>query len=102
MYRSEYANGSAESFKELYELHDRIRELEKDLDTANKGVGWISVEEGLPNESTIPKDRVIVALDGTRNSNVLIDTDRIVNGKWVRWHGSVTHWMEPPLLPREE
>lgn len=64
--------------------------------------GWISVEERLPKESQSPNDRVIVALDGTGISRVLIDTDRIVDGKWVRWHGSVTHWMEPPLLPREE
>lgn len=59
---------------------------------------WISVNEKLPDEET----RVLVALDGTFNSYTLIDTDRILNGKWVRWSVSVTHWMPLPEPPKEE
>lgn len=57
---------------------------------------WIPVEEGLPEEDV----RVIVAVSHP-NSYTMIDTDRIHDGHWVRWEGSVTHWTEVPELPKE-
>ena len=55
---------------------------------------WISVKDRLPNEDV----RVLVYLNSDRNYTK-IDTDRRLEGKWVRWGYDVTHWMclpEPP------
>ena len=57
---------------------------------------WTPIEEGLPEEDV----RVIVAVKND-NSYTNIDTDRILNGHWVRWEGSITHWTELPELPKE-
>lgn len=57
---------------------------------------WISVKEP-------PKDehkRVLVAVNNTDLPGCPgMDTDRFVNGRWVRWNGRVTYWMELPELP---
>lgn len=54
---------------------------------------WVSVEERLPDKPC----RVLVRVTGL---DILdIDTDRLVNGKWIRWPGSVTHWMPLPAPP---
>ena len=52
---------------------------------------WVCVDERLPEE----KCRVLVRVTGSDTLD--IDTDRLVKGKWVRWHGHVIHWM-PCLL----
>ena len=66
------------------------------------GVGhrgnWVGVENQLPEEDV----RVLVYIDSER-SYTKIDTDRMLNGKWVRWGTDVSHWMplpEPPM-PKE-
>lgn len=56
---------------------------------------WISVEDRLPQEEI----RVLVAIKSER-SYTEIDTDRIINGKWVRWSNDVTHWQPLPELPK--
>lgn len=55
---------------------------------------WIRIEEKIPDEKT----RVLVFIP---HSDTKIDTDRILNGKWVRWNGHVTHWMPLPEPPEE-
>lgn len=58
---------------------------------------WISVEDRLPEEY----QRVLVFVP---EANKLIgspdmDTDRVANGRWVRWDKFVTHWMPLPEFP---
>lgn len=61
---------------------------------------WISVEERLPEEAT----RVLVHLDGNKPpiGEPRMDTDRVVDGLWVRWDDLVTHWMPLPEPPEVE
>ena len=61
---------------------------------------WISVEERLPEEAI----RVLVRLDGNKPpiGEPRMDTDRVVDGRWVRWFDLVTHWMPLPEPPKEE
>ena len=60
--------------------------------------GWISVKDRLPDEDV----RVLVYLHSDR-SYTTMDTDRLLNGKWVRWGAlDVTHWMPLPLPPKGE
>lgn len=57
---------------------------------------WISVEERLPAEDV----RVLVWLrKDHKTTYTRIDTDRRLNGVWVRWYESVTHWMPLPPIP---
>ena len=56
---------------------------------------WISVEDRLPDENT----RVLVFIPYT---DTKIDTDRILNGKWVRWIDKITHWQPLPEPPEED
>ena len=56
---------------------------------------WISVEERLPEFD----ERVLVYLDSKR-SCVKIDTDRIVQGRGVRWGNDITHWQPLPEAPK--
>lgn len=58
--------------------------------------GWVSVKDGLPKENK----RVLVHV--VNASTLDVDTDRIVGGQWVRWAGSITHWMLLPELPTEK
>lgn len=61
--------------------------------------GWISVKERLPDEDV----QVLVYLHSDR-SYTTMDTDRLLNGKWVRlrWGAfDVTHWMPLPEAPKE-
>ena len=58
---------------------------------------WISVEERLPSEDV----RVLVWLrNDHKTTYTRIDTDRRLNGVWVRWYESVTHWMPLPEPPK--
>lgn len=57
---------------------------------------WIPASEP-PKED----QRVLVWVRSKRNKTVMVDTDRVHNGKWVRWGDCVTHWVpicmpEPP------
>lgn len=59
---------------------------------------WISVDERLPDEAV----RVLVWL---REPSAILrfvqfDTDRIVDGHWVRWNNHITHWMPLPEPPK--
>ena len=49
---------------------------------------WYSVKDRLPEEN----ERVLVWIGNNRYNDVRKDTDRVHNGKWVRWGGCVTHW----------
>lgn len=68
-----------------------------------KILGWISVEDATP---TNEHERVLVLLedaDFTRPiGNPKVDTDRFVDGKWVRWYKYVTHWMPLPEAQKME
>lgn len=60
--------------------------------------GWVSVKDALPKEYK----RVLVHVVNAPTLDV--DTDRIVGGQWVRWAGSITHWMplpEPPEVNKD-
>ena len=59
----------------------------------------ISVDEQLPEEAI----RVLVRLGGINPPIGFprMDTDRIIDGRWVRWGDLVTHWMPLPDLPKE-
>jgi hypothetical protein len=58
---------------------------------------WISVEERLPSEDV----RVLVWLrKDHKTTYTRIDTDRRLNGAWVRWYESATHWMPLPSAPK--
>ena len=59
---------------------------------------WISVDERLPDENT----RVLVYLTHQAYGHTHMDTDRIFDGRWVRWSGSITHWMPLPERPKGE
>lgn len=59
---------------------------------------WIDVKKRLPQSA----ERVLVALKQEKKTYTKIDTDRVVNGKWVRWNGRVTHWMPLPKLPKAQ
>lgn len=60
---------------------------------------WISVDERLPAEDV----RVLVWLrKDHKTTYTRIDTDRRLNGVWVRWYESVTHWMPLPSAPKGE
>ena len=59
---------------------------------------WISVNDRLPEENT----RVLVWLGVKLYDYTQIDTDRMINEKWVRWGKDVTHWMPLPKAPKEE
>lgn len=75
-----------------------LREQEgKDTNAPTK---WISVEDGLPEEA----ERVLVRLSGDKPpiGEPRMDTDRVVDGRWVRWFDLVTHWMPLPEPPKEE
>ena len=75
-----------------------LREQEgKDTNAPTK---WISVEDRLPDEAV----RVLVRLDGNKPpiGEPRMDTDRVVDGRWVRWFDLVTHWMPLPEPPKEE
>ena len=64
---------------------------------------WVSVEDRLPDNNT---ERVLVFLmddDFTKPiGENKIDTDRFVDGKWVRWSRFVTHWRPMPDPPRQQ
>lgn len=64
----------------------------------NVGGNWISVDERLPEDG---RERVLVFIKGAYHiiGHPDVDTDRFVHGKWVRWNGSVTHWMPLPEPP---
>ena len=56
---------------------------------------WISVKDRLPKND----NRVLVYMHENRLSYTKIDTDRLVNGEWVRWSDTVTHWQPLPEPP---
>lgn len=58
---------------------------------------WISIDERLPEEDV----RVLVYINSER-SYTKFDTDRLKEGKWVRWYSDVTHWMPLPEAPKGE
>lgn len=62
---------------------------------------WISVNDRTPTNSLV---RVLVSLKNdefTKNIGFnKIDTDRWIDGKWVRWGERVTHWMPLPKPPK--
>ena len=49
---------------------------------------WTSVKDGLPTEG----ETVLVWHTATWARENGFDTDRLVNGRWVRWGKDVTHW----------
>jgi len=54
----------------------------------------VTVREWIPVSQPPKEDeRVLVWLGNNRYNTVQKDTDRIHNGRWVRWGDCVTHWM---------
>lgn len=62
---------------------------------------WISVDDRLPENGL---KRVLVFLRDSNFTKYIgenkIDTDRYIDGKWVRWGKHVTHWMPLPEPPK--
>lgn len=62
---------------------------------------WISVEDDTPKDG---EKRVQVFLRDDDFTKPIgenkIDTDRYIDGKWVRWGKHVTHWMPLPEAPK--
>lgn len=60
---------------------------------------WINVADRLPKDGK----RVLVVISAAKHKSIYmdIDTDRRVNGKWVRWDRCITHWMPLPELPMD-
>ena len=62
---------------------------------------WISVNERLPENEL---ERVLVFLKDEEFTKPIgdnkIDTDRFIDGKWVRWGRYITHWMPLPEVPK--
>ena len=62
---------------------------------------WISVKDRLPENDT----RVLVYLNIKKldaNTYTFFDTDRMLDGKWIRWNSYITHWMPLPQPPKGE
>lgn len=62
-------------------------------------VKWINVADRLPQDGK----RVLVAIDNLCSRKSIytdIDTDRMLDGKWVRWDNCITHWMPLPEPPK--
>ena len=76
------------SVKENYEELIRYKEDEINPEKSR----WISVKDRLPEENV----RVLVLL---KDHPTRIDTDRIVDSRWVRWNSNITHWMPLPEPP---
>lgn len=81
-----------------------IKAIQYDRDQYEKGYAdgynaseWISVEDGLPCE----EERVLVYVDANHLSRTEMDTDRVLDGKWVRWGTLVTHWKHLPEKPHK-
>lgn len=64
---------------------DRLPSMEMEPDDKSR---WKPVEEGLPDEGKT----VLVWHTATWARENGFDTDRVVNGRWVRWGKDVTHW----------
>ena len=76
---------------------DKIEELE------NKSTEWINVKDRLPEEDT----RVLVVVSDEKFKCVKqyvpkLDTDRIFDGRWVRWSKHVTYWQPLPEPPKPQ
>lgn len=74
------------------EMHEKSFD-DKLSEAMNQGK-WNHVDDKLPEEDS----RVLVCVNSER-SNTKIDTDRMLDGKWVRWGKDVTNWMPLPELP---
>ena len=60
---------------------------------------WVDVNERLPK--TQGRVLVYVVLNAiNRVHETMLDTDRVVDGRWVRWGTSVSHWMPLPEPPK--
>lgn len=78
---------------------DALRYAERAVDAGYCKPEWISVDERLPEEDT----RVLVYLNLTKldaMTYTFFDTDRILDGKWIRWRGYISHWMPLPEAPK--
>lgn len=79
-------------------LEKAKKALEKQIPpNAQKSSHWISVKKDLPQNGLA---RVLVFLENAEITESIgfpkIDTDRYIDGKWVRWSSYVTHWMPLP------
>jgi len=94
------ANELMKSALDLINRHkSKIDSLEYDLELLKQD--WIKVEDKLPNENT----RVLVYIGVEKlDSHIytFFDTDRLLNGRWVRWGSYITHWMPLPKPPEME
>ena len=78
---------------------DALKYAERAVEAGYSKPEWISVDEALPEEDT----RVLVYLNIQKtdaNIYTFFDTDRILDGKWIRWRGYISHWMPLPEAPK--
>ena len=88
-------NLSVESLEKV--LRELADEGERRCSDVPRRGNWNRVEDQLPEEDV----RVLVCVNSER-SYTKMDTDRRLNGKWVRWGADITHWMPLPEPPSEK
>lgn len=80
---------------------DALKYAERAVEAGYSKQEWISVDERLPENGT---ERVMVFLRDNPVTATIginkIDTDRYLDGKWVRWGKYVTYWMPLPEAPK--
>lgn len=93
-----YENGCIKPFGETCSKQMSLENGKKESE--KKASEWTSVSERLPEDGNA---RVLVHLVHSvpQGGNPKIDTDRYLNGMWVRWNGRVTHWMPLPEPPKD-
>lgn len=79
----------------------RMYEAEALHDAGYRKPEWISVEDDTPKNS-LARVQVFLRSDDITDGIGFpkIDTDRYIDGKWVRWGKCVTHWMPLPMPPK--
>lgn len=85
---------SIDDFRE-YDEDDVAEIVELLIDVGCVIPMWIPIDRKLPNEG---EGRVLVKVN-RQNSDTKYDTDRYVDGNWVRWGDGVTHWR--PIYGKE-
>ena len=76
-----------------------LREQEERSNSSQKCNSWISVEEGLPDDSFLEKEIIVCILNRFGERNVYTKKFWGVNS--ALWNSDITHWMPLPEPPKE-
>lgn len=93
------ANRKHKTDKMILDLLSECKQKLSEIKPQPEKSRWIPVTERLPSFEI---ERVLVAVDvNLIMGNPKMDTDRYLNGRWVRYGDHVTHWMPLPEPPKE-